>query len=63
MNVEDVSSVAVDTAFHLHRDLGPGLHQTSSEQTSGLRVRQNVGGTRRRVLNTYSLLNSTANER
>jgi len=43
MNVEEVSSVVVDTAFHLHRDLGPGLHQTGSEQTSGLRVRQNVG--------------------
>ena len=38
MNVEEVSSVAMDTAFHLHRDLGPGLHQTGSEQTSGLRV-------------------------
>ena len=38
MNVEEVSSVAVDTAFHLHRDLGPGLHQTGSEQTSGLCV-------------------------
>ncbi len=25
MNVEEVSSVAVDTAFHLHRDLGLGL--------------------------------------
>ena len=38
MNVEEVSSVAVDTAFHLHRDLGPGLHQTGSEQPSGFRV-------------------------
>ena len=63
MNVEEVSSVVVDTAFHLHRGLGPGLHQTGSEQTSGLRVRQNVVGTRRRALNTYSLLISTANER
>ena len=25
MNVELVSSIVVDTAFHLHRDLGPGL--------------------------------------
>jgi len=25
MNVEKVSSVVVDTAFHLHRDLGQGL--------------------------------------
>ena len=25
MNVEEVSSVVVDTALHLHRDLGPGL--------------------------------------
>ena len=24
MNVEEVSSVVVDTAFHHHRDLGPG---------------------------------------
>ena len=38
MNVEEVSSVVVDTAFHHHRDLGPGLHQTGTEQTSGLRV-------------------------
>ena len=38
MNVEEVSSVEVDTAFHHHRDLGPGLHQTGSEQPSGLRV-------------------------
>jgi len=38
MNVEEVSSVVVDTAFQHHRDLGPGLHQTGSEQTSGLRV-------------------------
>jgi len=25
MNVEEVSSVVVDTAFYLHRDLGPEL--------------------------------------
>jgi len=31
MNVEDVSSVAVDTAFHLHRDLGPGLLESVYE--------------------------------
>jgi len=31
MNVEEVSSVAVDTAFHLHRDLGPGLLESVYE--------------------------------
>jgi GxxExxY protein len=25
MNVEEISAVIVDAAFHLHRDLGPGL--------------------------------------
>jgi len=25
MNVEEVSAVVVDTAYHLHRVLGPGL--------------------------------------
>jgi len=25
MNVEEVSAAVVDAAFHLHRDLGPGL--------------------------------------
>jgi len=28
MNVEEVSSVVVDTAFHLHRDLGPELFES-----------------------------------
>jgi len=36
MNVEEVSSVVVDTAFHHHQDLGPGLHQVGSEQTSAI---------------------------
>ena len=31
MNVEEVSSVVVDTAFHLHRDLGPGLLESVYE--------------------------------
>jgi len=31
MNVEEVSSVAVDTAFHLHRDLGPGVLESVYE--------------------------------
>jgi len=84
MNVEEVSSVVVDTAFHLHRDLGPGDYSNRSMKlslrllnlpvgllinfsaatfkegirrvvnkhqdftSSRLRVRQNVGGTRRR---------------
>ncbi len=31
MNVEQVSSVVVDTAYHLHRDLGPGLLESVYE--------------------------------
>jgi len=31
MNVEEVSSVVVDTAFHLHWDLGPGLLESVYE--------------------------------
>ncbi len=31
MNVEEVSSIVVDTAFHLHRDLGPGLLESVYE--------------------------------
>ena len=31
MNVEEVSSVVVDTAFRLHRDLGPGLLESVYE--------------------------------
>jgi len=45
MNVEEVSSVVVDTAFHLHRDLGPGLLESVYEavlarmlEERGLRV-------------------------
>jgi iron complex transport system substrate-binding protein len=45
MNVEEVSSVVVDTAFHLHRDLGPGLLESVYEavlarmlERRGLRV-------------------------
>jgi len=30
-NVEEISEVVVDTAFHLHRDLGPGLLETVYE--------------------------------
>jgi iron complex transport system substrate-binding protein len=30
-NVEEISSVVVDTAFHLHRNLGPGLLETVYE--------------------------------
>ena len=45
--IREADFVVVDTAFHLHRDLGLGLHQTGSEQISGLRVRQNVWSTRR----------------
>jgi hypothetical protein len=31
MNVEEISSVVVDTAFRLHRDLGPGLLESVYE--------------------------------
>jgi iron complex transport system substrate-binding protein len=30
-NVEEISSVVVDTAYHLHRELGPGLLETVYE--------------------------------
>ena len=45
MNVEEISSVVVDTAFQLHRDLGPGLLESIYEvvlarmlERRGLRV-------------------------
>ena len=45
MNVEEISSVVVDTAFRLHRDLGPGLLESVYEavlarmlEKRGLRV-------------------------
>ena len=31
MNIEEISAVVVDTAFHLHRDLGPGLLESVYE--------------------------------
>ena len=31
MNVEESSFVVVDTAFHLHQDLGPGLLESVYE--------------------------------
>ena len=31
MNVEEVSAVVVDAAYHLHRDLGPGLLESVYE--------------------------------
>lgn len=31
MNAEEVSAVVVDTAFHLHRDVGPGLLESVYE--------------------------------
>ena len=30
-NVEEISAIVVDTAFHLHRDLGPGLLESVYE--------------------------------
>jgi len=45
MNAEEISTVVVDTAFHLHRDLGPGLLESVYEtvlarmlERRGLRV-------------------------
>lgn len=31
MNVEQISAIVVDVAFHLHKDLGPGLLETVYE--------------------------------
>ena len=47
MNVEEVSSVAVDTAFHLHRDLGPGLLESVYEAVLARMLEERVfaGGT------------------
>ncbi|MEA2045050.1 MAG: GxxExxY protein [Euryarchaeota archaeon] len=49
MNVEEVSSVVVDTVFHLHRDLRPGLLESVYEavlarmlEERGLRVERQV---------------------
>jgi iron complex transport system substrate-binding protein len=45
MKIEEVSAVVVDAAFHLHRDLGPGLLESVYEavlarmlERCGLRV-------------------------
>ena len=45
MNVEEVSAAVVDAAFHLHKDLGPGLLESVYEavlarvlERRGLRV-------------------------
>ncbi len=50
MNIEAISSVVVDAAFHIHKDLGPGLLESVYEavlarslEKRGLKVeRQNV---------------------
>ena len=46
-NIETLSSIVVDTAFHLHRDLGPGLLESVYEsvlatllQEEGLSVKR-----------------------
>ena len=31
MNVEELSAIVVDAAFHLHKDLGPGLLESVYE--------------------------------
>lgn len=31
MNAEDTSAIVVDVAFHLHKDLGPGLLESVYE--------------------------------
>jgi GxxExxY protein len=45
MNAEEVSAIVVDAAFHLHRELGPGLLESVYEavlarmlEQRGLRV-------------------------
>jgi GxxExxY protein len=47
MNVEEISAVVVDAAFHLHKDLGPGLLESVYEavlarilEQRGLKVEQ-----------------------
>jgi hypothetical protein len=35
MNVEEVSAIVVDAAFHLHKDLGPGLLESVYEVVLG----------------------------
>ncbi|MGH7959981.1 MAG: GxxExxY protein, partial [Opitutaceae bacterium] len=42
LNVEELSSVVVDAAFHLHRDLGPGLLESVYEAVPA-RVLQDRG--------------------
>jgi iron complex transport system substrate-binding protein len=42
LNIEDLSAVVVDTAFHLHRDLGPGLLESVYEAVLAKRL-QNRG--------------------
>lgn len=49
LDVEQLSAVAVDTAFHLHRDLGPGLLESVYEavlarmlEEPGLQVKRQV---------------------
>ena len=31
MNTEEISAIVVDAAFHLHKDLGPGLLESVYE--------------------------------
>ena len=49
MNAEEVSAIVVDAAFHLHRELGPGLLESVYEavlarmlEQRGLRVERHV---------------------
>ena len=43
MNVEELSSIVVDTAFHLHRRIGPGLLESVYESLlSGLLERRRL---------------------
>ena len=47
MNTEEISAIVVDAAFHLHKDLGPGLLESVYEavlasmlEQRGLRVKR-----------------------
>jgi GxxExxY protein len=40
MNVEEISAIVVDAAYHLHRDLGPGLLESVYEAVLARKLQQ-----------------------
>lgn len=62
-NAEQLSAIVVDAAFHLHKDLGPGLLESVYEavlcrklQERGLRVERQSGALRRCMACVGSIL-------